>query len=257
VYVPCVVPDHSRADYLATIDVDPESKTFSQVISRLHLGIGDELHHSGWNACSSCHTDGSKARSLLILPTLGSQAKIYAVDVVSDPRNPILHHAVEHAEIKAVTGLSYLHTTHCLGSGEIMVSAMGDPEGNAKGSFLLLDEKLKVKGTWSDEELPFGYDFWYQPRHNVLVSTGWGAPASFQKGFNPAEVGEGKYGSSAYVWDWTTRKLKQEIPLGSDGLVSLYILAFLSVFESKQLHYGHSQQNLNFNAFPDPSGSSF
>lgn len=48
-----------------------------------------------------------------------------------------------------------------------MVSAMGDPQGNAKGSFLMLDENLKVNGTWADEELPFGYDFWYQPRHNV------------------------------------------------------------------------------------------
>ena len=33
---------------------------------------GDELHHSGWNACSSCHGDGSKQRSLLVLPALGS-----------------------------------------------------------------------------------------------------------------------------------------------------------------------------------------
>ena len=33
---------------------------------------GDELHHSGWNACSSCHGDGSRQRSLLVLPALGS-----------------------------------------------------------------------------------------------------------------------------------------------------------------------------------------
>lgn len=30
-YLPCVVPDHSRPDYVATIDVDPESPTFSKV----------------------------------------------------------------------------------------------------------------------------------------------------------------------------------------------------------------------------------
>lgn len=28
----------------------------------------------------------------------------------------------------------------------------------------------------------------YQPHHDILVSTSWGAPASFFKGFNPAEV---------------------------------------------------------------------
>jgi hypothetical protein len=39
-----------KPDYLATIDADPESPTYSQVISRLEMpGIGDELHHTGWN----------------------------------------------------------------------------------------------------------------------------------------------------------------------------------------------------------------
>ena len=37
-----------KPDYLATIDADPNSPTYSQVISRLEMpGIGDELHHTG------------------------------------------------------------------------------------------------------------------------------------------------------------------------------------------------------------------
>lgn len=48
--------------------------------------VGDELHHSGWNACSSCHSDASKARKYLILPAVKS-GRIYAVDV-SDERQP-------------------------------------------------------------------------------------------------------------------------------------------------------------------------
>jgi hypothetical protein len=32
-YVPCVVPDASRPDYLATVDADPASATFGQVCS--------------------------------------------------------------------------------------------------------------------------------------------------------------------------------------------------------------------------------
>ena len=45
-----------KPDYLATIDVDPNSPNYSKVIHRLEMpGIGDELHHMGWNACSSCH----------------------------------------------------------------------------------------------------------------------------------------------------------------------------------------------------------
>lgn len=47
-YIPCIVPDHSRPDYLATVDADPESATYGQVIHRTHLmEPGDEPHHSG------------------------------------------------------------------------------------------------------------------------------------------------------------------------------------------------------------------
>jgi len=42
-------------DYLATVDVDPNSPTYSRVIHRIPMPqVGDELHHFGWNACSSC-----------------------------------------------------------------------------------------------------------------------------------------------------------------------------------------------------------
>ncbi len=44
-----------------------------QVISRLPMPhLGDELHHSGWNACSSCFNVPGASRSRLILPALGS-----------------------------------------------------------------------------------------------------------------------------------------------------------------------------------------
>ena len=39
----------------------------------------------------------------------------------------------------------------------------------------------QVKGKWSTDDTKYGYDFWYQPRHNVMVSTEWGAPSAFVK----------------------------------------------------------------------------
>ena len=40
-------PPGCRPDYLATVDVDPESKTYQQVIARAPVPYtGDELHHS-------------------------------------------------------------------------------------------------------------------------------------------------------------------------------------------------------------------
>ena len=57
-----------KPDYLATVDVDPNSESYSKVIHRLEMpGIGDELHHMGWNATSSCHDDNSRRRKYLIV----------------------------------------------------------------------------------------------------------------------------------------------------------------------------------------------
>ncbi|GMP78126.1 hypothetical protein CsSME_00034177 [Camellia sinensis var. sinensis] len=58
IYVTCVYTGTGmeKLDYLATVDVDPNSQTYSKVIHRLPMPhISDELHHSGWNACSSCY----------------------------------------------------------------------------------------------------------------------------------------------------------------------------------------------------------
>ncbi|GLI68840.1 hypothetical protein VaNZ11_013383 [Volvox africanus] len=222
-YIPCVIPDHSRPDYVATVDVDPESATYKQIIHRLPMpNLNDELHHSGWNSCSSCYADPTAAsRRLLILPCLGS-GRVYGIDTATDPRAPRVGAVAEPEDIQAATGLSYLHTSHCAPDGSIMVSAMGDAEGSARGSFLLLNQDLSIKGVWSSEDTPYGYDYWYQPRLNVMFSSGWGAPKAFSKGFNPAEVPD-HYGNSLYVWDWKARTLKQKIDLGPKGLLPLEV----------------------------------
>lgn len=58
-------------DYLATVDVEPNSPTYSQVIHRTVMPyIGDELYHFGWNACSSCQSDAGKSRRFCVIPGL-------------------------------------------------------------------------------------------------------------------------------------------------------------------------------------------
>ena len=110
-----------KPDYLATVDVDPESPTYSQVIHRLEMpGIGDELHHMRGNACSSCHDDSSMSRKFLILPGVRSN-NLHIVDTATDPRAPCLHKIIDGAEIKGKVDLSGPHTVHCLGS-EIIIS---------------------------------------------------------------------------------------------------------------------------------------
>lgn len=61
------------------------------------------------------------------------------------------------------------------------------------GQFVLIDgTTFELKDVWGKTSAPFGYDFWYQPRHNVMISTEWGAPWALRKGFKPQDVADGK-----------------------------------------------------------------
>ena len=134
-------------DALTVLDLEHGSPTYGQLVGRLDMpGIGDELHHFGWNACSSCHTDTGKSRRFLIVPGFGS-SRIHIIDV-GDERAPRLHKVIEPQEIREKTNLSAPHTVHCLADGQIMISMLGDGEGNEGGGFLLLDEEFNIAGRW-------------------------------------------------------------------------------------------------------------
>jgi selenium-binding protein 1 len=123
-------------DYLATVDVDPNSPTYSQVIHRLPMPyIGDELHHFGWNACSSCHGNAEKSRRFSVIPDQRS-SRIYIVDT-ADQTAPKIHKVIEAEEIKEKTNLTALHTVHCLADGNIMISMLGDSQSGMLPIFWL------------------------------------------------------------------------------------------------------------------------
>src|SRR6266536_2052394 len=43
-----------RPDAMTVVDVAPQSGTYGQLVGRTEMAkAGDELHHFGWNACSS------------------------------------------------------------------------------------------------------------------------------------------------------------------------------------------------------------
>lgn len=226
VYVPAIYTgtDVDAPDYLATVDVDPASATCGQVIHRLDMpNLGDELHHFGWNACSSCHGDPTRARRFLVLPGLSS-SRIHVIDT-EQPAAPRLHKVIEPEEIAQKTHLSAPHTVHCLADGHVMISMLGDENGAGPGGFLLLDQDFEIVGRWEQttQAMHFNYDFWYQPRHNVMVSSEWAAPATINQGFRMEDVAAGKYGRRLQFWDWRTRTITQTIELGDEGQVPLEV----------------------------------
>ncbi len=225
-YVPCIYVGTGvkQPDYLATVDVDPHSATYGQVVHRLPMPLaGDELHHFGWNACSSCHGDPHHMRRFLVIPGIAS-SRIHIVDA-QDPAAPVMHKVISGDEVKRESGLSAPHTVHCLADGHIMLSMLGDAQGNAPGGFLLLDDGFEIAGSWPKDQtgMHFNYDFWYQPRHNVMISSEWGAPNTVAGGFKPDDVAAGRYGRRLHVWDWQERTIAQSIDLGEGGLIPLEV----------------------------------
>jgi selenium-binding protein 1 len=75
-------------DFLATVDVDPSSATYGSIVARTPMpGVGDELHHYGWQTCSSAFNCCELERRHLIVPGVRS-SRVHMVDVATDPRAP-------------------------------------------------------------------------------------------------------------------------------------------------------------------------
>ena len=61
------------------------------------------------------------------------------------------------------------------------------------GWAILDGQTFDVKRDWvNGKPAPFGYDYWYQPKHNVMVSTAFGIPRVFREGFFMDHVEKGE-----------------------------------------------------------------
>jgi selenium-binding protein 1 len=207
-------------DYIAVVDAEE-----GRVIHETPMpNVGDELHHYGWNRCSSaCH---GPDRSHLIVPGFRS-SRIHFVNVADDPRRPRVEKVVEPEEIVKATGYTRPHTVHCMPGENVVVSMLGDADGKGSGGFAVLDaQTFEVKGRWEAEgdKPPMNYDFWYQPRKNVLISSEFGEPDHYETGFELEDVVQGHYGRRIHFWNLEERRLEQSIDLGGeDGLIPLEV----------------------------------
>jgi selenium-binding protein 1 len=208
-----------KPDFIAVVDAEE-----GRVIHETPMpNVGDELHHYGWNRCSSaCH---GPDRSHLIVPGFRS-SRVHVLNVADDPRRPTIEKVIEPEEIVRKTGYTRPHTVHCMPGENIVMAMLGDAEGNGSGGFAVIDAKtFEVKGRWENggERPQLNYDFWYQPRKNTLVSSEFAEPNAYESGFDLEDVGKGRYGRRLHFWDLEQRTLQQTIDLGEQGMVPLEI----------------------------------
>jgi selenium-binding protein 1 len=221
-YIALLNPDPAGKDAMGVIDVDPGSHSYGSMISRVDMpGAGDELHHFGWNACSSCLCPYSPhphmKRRYLVVPGLRS-SRIHILDTEPDPRRPRVVKVIEPAEVMEKTGYSRPHTAHC-GPDGIYMNAIGNKDGDGPGGIFVLDpETFEIKGAWERDRGPqyLAYDFWWHLGHDTMITSEWGTPKMVEAGVNPDLLLGGKYGNALHVWDLHTRRHVQKLELGAE-----------------------------------------
>ncbi|MDI3312791.1 MAG: selenium-binding protein SBP56-related protein [Mycobacterium sp.] len=224
-YVAAFDPAGQAKDALAVVDCDPTSPTYGDVIGWAELPTaGNELHHFGWNACSSalCH-DGhgdrhQLERRYLVVPGIRSSTT-YVLDTKPDPRQPSVVHVIEAGELAAKAGYSRPHTVHC-GPDGIFMSALGGADGNdGPGGVALIDhDTFEVIGPWERDrgEQFFAYDVWWHLNYDTVITSEWGTPSMLESGLDPEHLLGRKFGHHVNFWSMSKRNLTQRIDLGDE-----------------------------------------
>ena len=191
-------------------------------LGRVELpNTSDELHHFGWNACSSAlcpfaprpHVE----RRYLIVPGLRS-SRIHIIDTKPDPTQPRIVRVIEPKELIERTGYTRPHTIHC-GPDAIYVSALGNAAGDGPGGIFTMDcDTFDIIGAWEADRGPqyLAYDFWWHLTHDVMITSEWGTPNMIEGGLNPSLLLEGKYGHQLHFWDLRRRSHVESFDLGAE-----------------------------------------
>ncbi|MGY1692692.1 selenium-binding family protein [Geodermatophilus sp. SYSU D01105] len=215
-----------RPDALTVVDTDADSPTYGQIVGWADLPtVGDELHHFGWNACSSAlrhegHDMGSDGlqRRYLLLPGLRS-SNIHVYDTQPDPRRPTLHKTIEARELAEKAGYSRPHTLHCGPDGVFLTCLGSADDGDGPGGIALLDHStFDVLRAWETDRGPqyLAYDAWWHLNQNTLVSSEWGTPSMVEDGLVPELLLGGRYGHQLHFWDLAEGRHRQTVDLGAE-----------------------------------------
>jgi len=201
-------------DKLVTVDVNPASETYGQVVHTVSVGGRNEAHHSGL-------TDDRRYLWASGLDT----SKIFIFDVHTDPGKPRLHKTIEDFVTKS-GGIVGPHTNYAL-PGRMLLTGLsnnrdhggrtGMAEYTNSGEFITsywmpTDSNLQgaiKSGQFADG---YGYDARALPRRNVLVTssfTGWNNyMMNLGQVMADAEAMK-RFGNTVVIWDLHARTPKK------------------------------------------------
>ncbi|WP_051215983.1 selenium-binding protein SBP56-related protein [Ferrimonas futtsuensis] len=200
-------------DKLVTIDVNPDSAEYGQVIHSLSVGGRHEAHHSGF-------TDD---RRFLWAGGLDS-SQIFVFDIHSDPAKPRIHKVITDF-VDASGGVIGPHTHYALPGRMLLTGLSNDKDHGGKTALVEYTNRGDYVAThWIPDDPKqaglhgashadgYGYDVRALPRVNAMISSSFTGHDNYM-----ATLGEvvnspermARFGNSMVVWNLHTRQPQQ------------------------------------------------
>lgn len=205
-YVFCVDADAKDDDFIAVIDVNPDSATYGALTHTLGLGSkGNETHHWGYTDDRTRIWAGGLLSS-----------RIWIIDVATDPARPRIETVLN--DVSAQTGLSGPHTYYAL-PGRMLISFLGAADGGLPAGLAEFTNDGKfIRRIEQPKDAPYGYDLAIKPGLNRMVSSSFTPMRNYQKPLARMDLKD--FGSEMVVWDFKARKPLQ---VGKAGLAPLEV----------------------------------
>ena len=200
------------SDKLVTLDVNPKSPRFGQVVTQVSVGGRGEAHHAGF-------TDD---RRFLWAGGL-DDSKIYVFDIHTDPARPKLVNTI--TDFAQRSGLVGPHTFYAL-PGRMLIGAVSNARDgggttgmalyNNKGEFI---RKYDMPTAASASTAPalkgadgYGYDLAINPAKNAMLSSSFTGKTNYMTPLGTLIKDQGamkQFGNTMVVWNLKAMRPEQ------------------------------------------------
>jgi selenium-binding protein 1 len=203
-YVFCVDADAKDNDFLAVIDVQPESANYGRLTYRLDLGsAGNETHHFGFTD-DRTHIWGCSLFS----------SRIFIIDVATDPAKPKLVKVLD--DVPHTCGFTGPHSPYAI-PGRMLISFLGGKDGGLPtGLAEFTNAGEFVRRIELPADAPYGYDVAIKPDLNRMATSSFTPPNNYKKPF--AEMDLKNFGKEVLIWDFRDRKVIAKLTTGAAPL---------------------------------------
>ena len=202
------------SDKLVTVDVNPDSPDYANVIDSVSVGGRHEAHHSGF-------TDD---RRYLWASGLDS-SMIFIFDVHTDPARPRLHKTIDDF-VERSGGVVGPHTNYAM-PGRMLLTGLSNAD-DLDGSTALVEYTNageyvathwmptadETRGAVQSGQFAdgYGYDVRALPRRNVLVTSSFTGSNNYMRNLGELmadEAAMARFGNTVVIWDLHQRKPKK------------------------------------------------